>query len=64
VIGLEVTFKCENCGKKIPVTDGTIPNCCGKPMTKMPLDVCIQPAHAEHSRPMEHEDACNNGRSG
>lgn len=61
---MEVTYKCENCGKTVTVSDGTIPECCGKPMTKMHLDVCIQPANAEHSRPMDAEDACDDGRAG
>ena len=61
---MEVTYECENCGKTVKVSDGAIPECCGKPMTKMPLDVCIQPAHAEHSRPMDAEDACDDGRAG
>ena len=58
------TYKCENCEKTVTVTDGSIPECCGKPMRKMPLDICIQPAHAEHARPMDSEDACDDGRAG
>ncbi len=58
------TYKCELCGKNIEVTDGMVPSCCGKPMKKMPLDICIQPAHAEHARPMDDENACDDGRAG
>ena len=60
----EETFECENCGKTIKVSDGTVPECCDKPMKKQSLDVCLQPAHAEHARPMEDEDACDDGRAG
>jgi hypothetical protein len=60
----EETFQCENCGKNIKVTDGTNPKCCGKPMKKVSLDICTQPAHAEHARPMAEEDACNDFRAG
>ena len=41
-------YECENCGKKIEVSDEENPECCGKPMKKMDLDICTQPAHAEH----------------
>jgi hypothetical protein len=58
------TYKCEKCGKTIDVTDENIPNCCGKKMKKLPLDICIQPVHAEHARPMEEENACDDGRAG
>ena len=61
---MEEAYKCENCGKNIKTTDEIVPHCCGKPMKKIPLDICTQPAHAEHARPMDSEDACNDGRSG
>ena len=61
---MEESYKCEKCGKEVKITDGTAPQCCGSPMKKIPLDLCTQPAHAEHSRPMEREDACNDGRAG
>lgn len=60
----EEKFECENCGKTVKVLNGKIPECCDKPMKKLPLDVCLQPAHAEHARPMEDEDACDDGRAG
>ena len=60
----EKKYKCEVCGKKIKATNGRIPKCCDKPMKKIPLDICIQPAHAEHARPMEDEDACDDFRNG
>ena len=61
---MEENYKCEKCGKNVKTTDGAVPNCCGHPMKKITLDVCTQPAHAEHTRPMESEDACNDGRAG
>ena len=51
-------------GKKIRISDGKLPYCCGKYMKKLPLDICTQPAHAEHARPMEDEDACDDFRAG
>lgn len=61
---MDVTFVCEYCGKKITVSDGSTPECCDKSMKKLPLDVCTQPAHAEHARPMESEEPCDDGRAG
>jgi len=58
------TYKCKNCGKTTEVADGSIPTCCGKTMEKMPLDVCIQPAHAEHARTMADDEPCDDGRAG
>lgn len=63
-MGVEITYKCEGCGKTVKVSDGKAPECCGEPMKQLPLDICLQPAHAEHARPMEDEDACDNGRAG
>ena len=57
-------YKCEKCGKTLESIDEINPECCGKPMQKMGLDVCTQPAHAEHARPMNSEDACDDGRAG
>ena len=57
-------YKCKECGKTIKITDGRVPKCCGKVMTKVPLDICTQPAHAEHARPMDDENACDDGRAG
>jgi hypothetical protein len=61
---MEEAYKCTICGKEMKEKEGIIPECCGKPMKKIPLDLCTQPAHAEHARPMENEDVCNDGRSG
>lgn len=61
---MDVTFKCEKCGKTVTVSDGSIPECHGIPMTKLPYDICTEPASAEFSRPMDSEDACDDGRAG
>ena len=55
-------YKCEICGRT--VSDNKVPECCGEPMKQLPLDICVQPAHAEHARPMDSEDACDDGRAG
>lgn len=60
----KITYECGTCGKTTEVEDRTVPSCCGEPMKKLPLDPCIQPAHAEHARPMDEEDACDDGRAG
>ena len=60
----EETYKCKKCGKKIRVLDGRRPLCCDTPMEKIPIDICTQPAHAEHARPMDDEDVCDDGRAG
>lgn len=56
-------YKCENCGKKVKDT-GDNPECCGKKMKQLPLDVCIQPQHAEHTRSDDIDEPCDEGRSG
>ena len=60
----KITYKCNNCGKTVEGTSENVPSCCGITMEKFSLDVCIQPAHAEHARPMDEEDACDDGRAG
>ena len=61
---MQETYKCKNCGKEVKSSDDKIPKCCGKEMEKIPLDICTQPAHPEHARPMEDEDACDDFRAG
>jgi hypothetical protein len=61
---VEKTYECEECGKRVSISDDEKPECCDKPMKILPLDSCIQPAHAEHARPMENEEPCDDGRSG
>ena len=58
------TYICEECGKKVNKSDEENPECCGKPMKQMSLDVCLQPAHAEHARPMDNDEPCDDGSAG
>ena len=60
----EKTFECEECRKKVKISDDEIPDCCGKKMRQLSLDTCLQPAHAEHARPMEEDEPCDDGRAG
>jgi hypothetical protein len=59
----EKNFECIDCGKKIK-TSGKTPECCGKSMKQVPLDLCNQSANAEQARPMETEEPCDDGRAG
>lgn len=61
---MKTAYRCKNCGKELIVTDGTVPECCEQPMKEIPLDTCVQPAHAEHARPMDSEEPCDDGRAG
>ena len=60
----EKNYECEICGKKEKTSDDKTPECCGKPMKQLPLDICIQPSHAEHVRNTEVEEPCDDGRAG
>jgi hypothetical protein len=64
VIKMNKKYRCSNCEKEIIAIDDNIPKCCGKEMKKVEQNICIQPAHAEHARPMDEEDACDDGRAG
>jgi hypothetical protein len=57
----EGQYECEECRRK--AKDPEV--CCGKPMKQLPLEICISPpASAEHARPMDEEEACDDSRSG
>jgi len=60
----EITYECKECGKIIKTSNGEVPKCCNKSMSEKKLDICTQPANAEHSRPMDEEDACDDFRGG
>ena len=60
----EIKYECKDCGKQVKSSDEKNPECCGKPMKQLPLDICIQPADAEHARPMEKDEPCDDGRAG
>ena len=61
---MKVAYRCKKCGNELILTDGNIPECCGETMKEIPLDVCTQPAHAEHARPMRDDEPCDDGRAG
>ena len=57
-------YECRDCGHT-EMAEGDAPECCGKPMVRMPLDACTSAgASAEHSRPMEDEEPCDDFRAG
>ena len=60
----EESYECKNCGKIVKVLGCKIPSCCKKLMEKLTIDICTQPAHDEHARPMDEEDVCDEGRAG
>ncbi|MDG6218529.1 MAG: hypothetical protein QCI00_03715 [Candidatus Thermoplasmatota archaeon] len=56
-------YECLACKQTVTVEkENDIPYCCGEPMTKIPKEICLQPSHPEHARPMEHEEPCDDGR--
>jgi len=57
-------YQCKKCKKKTIVRDDKAPSCCGKPMKKISVDICLQPDHPEHARPMRDEEPCDDFRSG
>ncbi|MDD4307779.1 MAG: hypothetical protein PHU53_03105 [Thermoplasmata archaeon] len=58
----ENTYECGKCGKVIRAT--SLPDCCGRKMTVVKLPPCTSAASAEHSRPMEDEEPCDDSRGG
>ena len=47
-------MKCGSCHRTAVVGDKEIPpRCCGKPMNKLPHEICLQPSHAESARSIE-----------
>ena len=58
-------YQCLSCKRTASVeADEDIPHCCGKPMQKIDKEICLQPDHPEHARPMEHEEPCDDFRAG
>ena len=60
------TYECVTCKRSVTVEDpNEAPNCCGKRMRKKKArEICLQPAHAAHARPMEDEEACDEFHAG
>ena len=62
---MSVEYECQSCKRTATVADNQDPpECCGKKMHQKTKEICIQPAHPEHARPMEEEEPCNDFRSG
>jgi hypothetical protein len=58
-------YQCQKCMKKKIVKDETKkPSCCGIPMKKITANICLQPDHAEHARPMDTDEPCDDFRGG
>ena len=56
-------YQCLTCKRTATVTEeDDTPYCCGKKMSKVPKEICLQPSHPEHARPMEDEEPCDDGR--
>ena len=64
----EIVYECEICGKNVKVLNGAIPECCDRPMKQKMIQnsapICIQASHSENARPMNDEEACDDGRAG
>ena len=59
----EKKFECIDCGKQVKSSENK-PECCGKQMKQLPLDICVQPTDAEQVRVMEDNEPCDDGRAG
>jgi hypothetical protein len=59
-------YECLTCKRTATVEDDEeTPTCCGRPMKKISYrEICLQPSHAEHARPMERDEPCDDGRGG
>lgn len=58
-------YECKNCKgqRRLEAGEG-VPECCGRPMTAIPLDQCTQASAAEHARFDEPDEPCDDGRAG
>ncbi len=53
-------YECLTCKRTATIEeDEQMSKCCGKKMKKMPREICLEPTHAEHARPMEHDEPCD-----
>jgi hypothetical protein len=59
-------YECAECKNQLVVKVGSPrPECCGKAMIPIPLEMCTSaPADAEHARPMDDEELCDDSRGG
>ena len=58
-------YECLTCKRIATIEENEqMPRCCGKKTKKMPREICLQLAHAEHTRPMKHDEPCGDFRAG
>jgi hypothetical protein len=59
-------YECATCQRTLTIEEDEHPlMCCRKPMDKeTQREICLQPAHAAHARPMEDEDVCGEFHAG
>ena len=61
----EKAYHCQDCRKTIPKGEtGAAPDCCGKPMELLPLEICLKAPSAEHDRLDDSDEPCDDGRAG
>lgn len=61
----EQAYECKDCkGQKITSAGKAPPECCGRPMQRIPMDQCTLSATAEHSRFDTDDEPCDDGRGG
>ena len=60
----EKKYSCKECGNTIITSDSAIPDCCGKPMEQIPMDVCTHAFSDEIARPFNEDEPCDDARSG
>jgi len=59
-MSMSETYECGACGKRMQADKA--PRCCGKPMKPLKLDACTGAFGAEHSRPMQDDEPCDDSR--
>ncbi len=58
------SYKCRECGKNLTVNrENPVPFCCGSEM-EPDLPICTLSETAEHARPDQTEEPCDDGRAG
>ena len=60
-------YECLRCARRVEVdpAEAGVPECCGALMTAIDrLPTCDLSSTAEHSRPLDDEEPCDDGRGG
>jgi len=55
-------YQCSECQQTTIVNNGSVPECCGKTMNEVSLDVCSKPSDAESARMNDADDPCDDSR--